>query len=69
MYSNFGMNITIYIKEKSELVKKIKKIKRLIPETNISTNQQKKTSKVCPISGCVANNELTIIIIKKVKFR
>ena len=37
----------------------------LIPEIKISTDQQKKTNKVCPISGWAANNRAIIKVIKK----
>ena len=32
----------------------------LIPDMKINTDQLKKTNKVCPISGCTANNNATI---------
>ena len=37
----------------------------LIPEIKISTDQLKKTNKVCPISGWAANNRAIIKVIKK----
>ncbi len=39
----------------------------LIPEIKISTDQLKKTNKVCPISGWAANNRPIIKVIKKDK--
>ena len=37
----------------------------LIPDIKIKTDQLKKTNKVCPMSGCAANNKAIIIVIKK----
>ena len=44
-----------------EIIKKI----ILIPDIKINTDQLKKTSRVCPISGWAANNKAIIKVIKK----
>tara|TARA_B100001559_G_C15988842_1_gene389078 strand:+ start:71 stop:241 length:171 start_codon:yes stop_codon:yes gene_type:complete len=36
-----------------------------IPDIKINTDQVKKTNKVCPISGCAANNKPITKVIKK----
>ena len=46
---------------------KINKNIKLIPDTKIKTDQQKKTNKVCPISGWAANKKAIIKVIKKEK--
>ena len=58
MYSNFGRNFidrySIKDKTKNEIIKK----KILIPDIKIKTDQLKKTSNVCPMSGWAANKDL-----------
>ena len=50
-------------KIKHEVIRKI----TLIPDIKIKIDQLKKTSKVCPMSGCAANNKAIIKVIKKEK--
>ena len=66
MYSNLGTNLIKKYKIidmiKHETDKKI----ILTPDIKIKTDQLKRTSKVCPISGWAANNIVISIVIKNV---
>ena len=48
--------------EKKNIIREI-----FTPEIKIKTDHTNRTSKVCPISGCRANNKTTAIVIKKDK--
>ena len=50
-----------------KIEKKINKKVILIPETKIKTDQTNRTSRVCPISGCMTKNKTTINVIKREK--
>ena len=49
------MKKTIQIKDINEKLKKVKIISKLMPEIKTKVDQAKKTSNVCPISGCIIN--------------
>ena len=64
MYWNFSIKKIRYdntnIKDKNKIIKNI----ILIPEVKIKIDQLKKTNKVCPISGWIANNIATPKVVK-----
>ena len=57
----------IYIKDVSEILKKVRKTIRLIPEIKTNVIQDKKMSNVCPISGWIISKKDTGTITIKLR--
>jgi len=50
-----------------DMPKKVRNTKRLIPEIKTKVIQDKKISKVCPMSGCIINNRVAGTIAMKLR--
>ena len=64
IYWNFSIKNIKNKKEKIKLKNNIVKKTIFIPDTKIKIDQLRKTNKVWPISGCIANNDATANVTK-----